>query len=102
MGRKNQSVAQRSQASAAVRLLLQPTAEPEGAQPTKATRRVPLAPIPQPLGSPQHDRHGAPLPDRPTPGVQQATASSPGHGASWEQEYRDLRAAILLRNYSIK
>ena len=24
----------------------------------------------------------------------------PGRGASWEQEYRDLEAAILLRNYS--
>jgi integrase len=24
----------------------------------------------------------------------------PGRGASWEQEYRDLEAAVLLRNYS--
>lgn len=26
---------------------------------------------------------------------------APGHGTSWEQEYRDLEGAIRLRNYSI-
>jgi site-specific recombinase XerD len=27
---------------------------------------------------------------------------APGHGASWQQEYRDLEAAIRLRNYSTR
>jgi site-specific recombinase XerD len=49
----------------------------------------------------QHqNRPAAPLPDTALPGAQAATPSAPGRGASWEQEYRDLEAAILLRNYS--
>jgi len=43
---------------------------------------------------------GAPLPDTGLPGAQAARPSVPGRGASWEQEYRDLKAAIFLRNYS--
>jgi integron integrase len=30
------------------------------------------------------------------------TPPAPGHGASWQQEYRDLEAAIRLRNYSTR
>jgi len=40
------------------------------------------------------------LPGIRSPAAQAATASVPGRGASWEQEYRDLEAAVLLRNYS--
>jgi hypothetical protein len=42
----------------------------------------------------------APLPDFGLPGTQSARSSVPGRSASWEQEYRDLEAAIFLRNYS--
>jgi site-specific recombinase XerD len=34
------------------------------------------------------------------PDAQPARSPARGHGASWEQEYRDLEAAVLLRNYS--
>jgi hypothetical protein len=36
--------------------------------------------------------------------MQQVSARPParGPGASWEQEYRDLEAAVLLRNYSLR
>jgi integron integrase len=34
------------------------------------------------------------------PDAQPARPPARGHGASWEQQYRDLEAAVLLRNYS--
>jgi hypothetical protein len=36
------------------------------------------------------------------PGAHRPSPSPPGCGASWQQEYRDLEAAILLRNYSTR
>ena len=56
--------------------------------------------MPQPACTQHQHRPAAPLPDTALPGAQAATPSAPGRGASWEQEYRDLEAAILLRNYS--
>ena len=146
---KNQSVAQRRQASAAVGLLLQPASRaPEpGASPPPPTvapaiprpplysqpsaprgdapagpspdRRLPLAssntpgsarglgsPPPTPGKPPQPDRvrpadaPAAPRPDIAVPGAPHPSPPSPGRGASWQQEYSDLEAAILLRNYS--
>jgi hypothetical protein len=143
---KNQSVAQRSQASAAVGLLLQLAPEPGATRPPppatpagspraplnsqpavlsgygdrglRARAHVPPVPpqtprpappasvppaarqeSPQPACSQQQNGPAPPLPNIAL-SVQAATPSVPGRGASWEQEYRDLEAAILLRNYS--
>jgi len=144
---KNQSVTQRSQASAAVELLVQSAPEPGATRPSLTAAptgnprpplnsrppvlsgcgerglrpggQVPPVPpqtpraapsakpplparqeLPQPA-CPQHQqRPAAPLPDTALPGAQATTPSAPGRGASWEQEFRDLEAAILLRNYS--
>ena len=144
---KNQSVAQRSQASAAVGLRFQsaleagakppsPAATPitslprppdcqpaalsgdgitglrQGTPNSPAARPIPR-PVPQASAAParrqesrqrvcaqQQNRLEAPLPDIGLPGTRPARPSVPGHGASWEQEYRDLEAAVLLRNYS--
>jgi len=38
----------------------------------------------------------------PVPSAAPTQPPTPGHGASWEQEYRDLEGAIGLRNYSPK
>jgi len=144
---KNQSVAQRSQASAAVELLVQSAPEPGATRPSltaaptgnprpplnsrppvlsgggerglRAGEQVPPVPsqttraatparpslparqeLPQPACTQHQQRPAAPLPDTALPGAQATTPSAPGRGASWEQEYRDLEAAILLRNYS--
>ena len=144
---KNQSVAQRSQASAAVGLLLEsapepgaarlsPTATPTGSPraplnsqaavlsgygdrglgawaqvapvPPQTPRPAPQASAPpatrqvslQPACTQRQNGPAAPLPDTCSPGTQAAKPWVPGRGASWEQEYRDLEAAVLLRNYS--
>lgn len=142
---KNQSVAQRSQASAAVKLLLESAAEPGTTRPLPPAApaanpcqpansqppvlrgsgerepdhelpvaRAQMPRAPQPVGPPppaqralpkptrirHEDRSAAPLPGTALSGAQAAKAPAPGGGASWEQEYRDLEAAVLLRNYS--
>ena len=145
---KNQSLAQRSQAAAAVELLLRAAPEPSTPRSwptaTAAGSRCPALPAQAPAVSvpggsgrgagaqapavwPQRPRPAPParplLPAGPgspqtvpaaapkgasaprpettaPPGPQPARAPTPGHGASWEQEYRDLEAAVLLRNYS--
>jgi integron integrase len=56
--------------------------------------------LPQPARTQHQNGPTAPLPDIALTVAQAATPSVPGRGASWEQEYRDLEAAILLRNYS--
>ena len=56
--------------------------------------------MPQPACTWQQNRPAATLPDAALLGAQAATPSGTGRGASWEQEYRELEAAILLRNYS--
>jgi Phage integrase, N-terminal SAM-like domain len=143
---KNQSVAQRSQASAAVGLLFPCAPEagairpsppaahaaspppPVSSQPAVSrgcaergshpVARVPLVAPQTPRPAPQasapsatqqesaqptgirQNGPAAPLSlSRPAAG-QSARPSVPGRGASWEQEYRDLEAAVLLRNYS--
>ena len=57
--------------------------------PRSARQDQPIAPVPHPDGG-----LGAALGSAPS------NVTSPGHGASWQQEYRDLEAAIRLRNYS--
>jgi Phage integrase, N-terminal SAM-like domain len=152
---KNQSVAQRNQASAAVGLLLRAGPEPgaprpslmatpapslcaplnsqppvllgSGAPPalrpqpptltprvcpappqTRGTAQPPARPLPAQPGLPEpsrprhQDRPAAPLPDTAVPDAQPAGPPAPGRGASWQQEYRDLEAAVLLRNYSTR
>ena len=112
---RNQSVGQRSQASAAVRLLIQADPQPSATpspqpstlnsqphspppllaqrwipEPSRATCQAPpIAPVPQPEG-------GLSV----VPGSAPTNPTVTGHGASWQQEYRDLEAAIRLRNYS--
>ena len=150
---KNQSVAQRNQASAAVGLLLRAGPEPGAPRPAltaapATSPRTPLnfqppvlvgsgappalkpqpptlnprvspappqtprtaQPLPRPpptqpgLSEPSRthhqDRSAAPLSDTAVPDAQPARPPARGRGASWEQEYRDLEAAVLLRNYS--
>ena len=144
---KNQPVAQRSQASAAVGLLLQSGLEPGATRPSPpasptGSPRAPLnsqpavssgcgdrgrrtgahiPPVPPqtprpaaPAGAPpatwqeppqpactQHQNGpAAPFLGIRSPAAQATRPSVPGRGASWEQEYRDLEAAVLLRNYS--
>jgi integron integrase len=145
---KNQSVAQRSQASAAVRLFTQADPEvgaalppipaapsptpratvsceslipgqtlraPSSTLPSPAARAAaPSAPPPpeprRPPGPPRatgQDRPIAPVPQSDAdlsavPGAAPTRPAAPGRGASWEQEYRDLEAAIRLRNYSTR
>jgi hypothetical protein len=144
---KNQSVAQRSQASAAVGLLLESAPEPCATRPSplatltgspratlnsqpavrsrygdrglRGRAHVPQVPPQTPRPAPpasappatrqespqaactQHQNGpAAPFPGIRSPAAKAARPSVPGRGASWEQEYRDLEAAILLRNYS--
>ena len=137
---KSQSVGQRSQASAAVQLLIQPGPEPGATAPplpaTRASRppatlgqtlrarpsalaaitpRVAQPPppppaqrrIPEPPQAARQDRPIAPVPQsdgglNAVVGSAPTTLPAPGHGASWQQEYRDLEAAIRLRNYSTR
>ena len=143
---RNQSVCQRSQASAAVRLLIRAVPEPVGTPPPLPATPAPSprsilnrqpsglgqalrarsSPLPHPAASaaqpppspPQRrvpeapqatgqDRPIAPVPQshgglNAVPGSAPATPPAPGHGASWQQEYRDLEAAIRLRNYSTR
>jgi len=72
-----------------------PRAAPPARPPLPARQELPLSAC-----TPHQQRPAAPLPDTALPGAQATTPSAPGRGASWEQEYRDLEAAILLRNYS--
>jgi len=135
---KNQSVGQRSQAAAAVRLLIEAVPEPGTTPPSRPAtaaarqpatlgqalraRSSPLPPpaaraaqpppppqpqrrIPEPPQATRQDRPVAQVPQsngglRAVLGSAPTTPPAPGHGASWQQEYRDLEAAILLRNYS--
>ena len=142
---RNQSVGQRSQASAAVRLLNQSGPEPGATAPplpatparsprptlncepstlgqTLRSRPAPLPPpapraaqppppppaaqrrSPQPPQATRQDRPIAPVPqsDGGLRAVLGSALAAPGHGASWQQEYRDLEAAIRLRNYSTR
>jgi hypothetical protein len=138
---KNQSVGQRSQAAAAVRLLIQagpepsPTPAPRPATPagrppatlgpTSRARSSPLPPpaprvaqppppppvaqrrIPEPAQATRQERPIAPAAQSDGAlstvlGAALTQAPASGHGASWEQEYRDLEGAILLRNYPRK
>jgi hypothetical protein len=55
---------------------------------------------PQPACTQHQNGPAAPLPGIRSPAAQATRPSGPGRGTSWEQEYRDLEAAILLRNYS--
>ena len=50
------------------------------------------------------NRPGSPIGWRPepSPGLGPHHSPCPRHGASWQQEYRDLEAAIRLRNYSTR
>ena len=144
---KSQSVAQLSQASAAIELLAESAPEPGATRPLltagptgnprpplnsrppvlsgcgerglRAGGQVPPVPpqppkaapparpplparqeLPQPACTRHQNRSAATLPDAALLGAQAATPSGTGRGASWEQEYRELEAAILLRNYS--
>ena len=113
---KNQSVGQRIQASAAVRLLIQADPKPSptlNSQSSALTPQPPLPPpmaqerIPEPPRSARQDRPIAPVlqPDGGLGaglGSAPSNLTAPGHGASWQQEYRELEAAIRLRNYSTR
>ena len=116
---KNQSAEQRNQAAHAIRLLLGPAREPsvsppvqaaEGRASAPATPRSQNQPVPPcPVSSelrPTPPAQAAPPPPPPAASLAgsadkaPATAPVPGHGASWEKEYRDLEGSIKLRNYS--
>jgi Phage integrase, N-terminal SAM-like domain len=66
-------------------------------------KRPPEQPRPSQTAAARHpDRPAAPAPNAALARTHSARPLAPGHGASWEQEYRDLEAAILLRNYSTR
>ena len=111
---KNQSVGQRIQASAAVRLLIQADPKPSPTLNSQSSTLTPPPPLPPPMAQrripelPRSARQDQPIAPVPHPdgglgaalGSAPSNVTSPGHGASWQQEYRDLEAAIRLRNYS--
>ena len=68
--------------------------------PQASAPSAPRQESPQPTCAQHQDRLAAPLPDNRSVGTQAARPLVAGRGASWEQEYRDLEAAVLLRNYS--
>ena len=114
---KNQSVEQRQQAAQAIRLLIGSHPEPTANFPARSAKCPPSTSATSALNSPVvAPRPVTPKPRPiPQPGpppfssqpptlnpLHAATAPAPGHGASWQQEYRDLEAAILTRNYSTR
>jgi hypothetical protein len=63
--------------------------------------------VPEPPQAIRQDRPIAPVPQsdgglNPVLGSAPTTLPAPGHGASWQQEYREVEAAIRLRNYSTR
>jgi hypothetical protein len=125
---KNQSVVEREQAARAVRLLIGPSPQPRpggstpptagqgGGAPTQGNNTpVPLpSGVAQPptataLAPPGGPPRNPALPLRPQfeartepPRALPAPVQVPGRGASWQREYDDLKAAILVRNYSTR
>ena len=63
---------------------------------------LPRPPLPGPTRVGRQERPASSLGAIPTPRTQPSGPPAPGRGASWEREYRDLEAAIRLRNYSTR
>ncbi|HWH69558.1 MAG TPA: site-specific integrase, partial [Candidatus Sulfotelmatobacter sp.] len=105
---QNQSVGQTSEAAAALRLLTRPVRGRGAGGPGPRGQLAGAEPPAQsqPLAQEAGRSFGAgtigPLPAQAGQGAPPAKVPQAGRGASWQQEYRDLEAAIRMRNYSNK